>query len=69
MTTTTTELVSYEDPSAIADRVAVPGFVAGYTGNTPATRPICASLSTGATAVDWRCWRYAGCIWMCSPAG
>lgn len=34
MSTTTTELVSYEDPSVITERVAVAGFLAGYTGNT-----------------------------------
>ena len=34
MSTTTTELVSYEDPSVITERVAVAGFLAGYTGNS-----------------------------------
>jgi hypothetical protein len=34
MATTTTELVSYEDPVAITERVAIAGFLAGYTGNT-----------------------------------
>ena len=34
MSTTTTELVSYEDPGVITERVAVAGFLAGYTGNT-----------------------------------
>jgi integrase/recombinase XerD len=34
MTTTTTELVSYEDPLEATERVAMAGFLAGYTGNT-----------------------------------
>ena len=34
MSTTTTELVSYEDPIVVTERVAVAGFLAGYTGNT-----------------------------------
>ena len=34
MFTTTTELVSYQDPSMITERVAVAGFLAGYTGST-----------------------------------
>ena len=34
MPTTTTELVSYEEPSVITERVAVAGFLAGYTANT-----------------------------------
>ena len=34
MTTTTTELVYYEDPADITERVAIGGFLAGYTGNT-----------------------------------
>ncbi len=34
MTTTTAELVSYEDPVELTERVAVAGFLAGYTGNT-----------------------------------
>ncbi len=34
MSATTAELVSYEDPSVITERVAVGGFLAGYTGDT-----------------------------------
>ena len=34
MATTTAELVSYEDPVVITERVAIAGFLAGYTGNT-----------------------------------
>jgi hypothetical protein len=38
MSTTTTELVSYEDPNIITERVAVAGFLAGDTGNTKLAR-------------------------------
>lgn len=34
MSTSTTELVSYQDPAELTERVAVAGFLAGYTGNT-----------------------------------
>lgn len=34
MTTTTFELVTYQDPVELTERVAVAGFLAGYTGNT-----------------------------------
>ena len=37
MATTTAELVSYEDPVEITERVAIAGFLAGYTGNTRAS--------------------------------
>lgn len=34
MTTTTAELVSCQDPLELGERVALAGFLAGYTGNT-----------------------------------
>lgn len=34
MTTTTFELVSYEDPAVTTERLAIAGFLTGYTGNT-----------------------------------
>ena len=34
MISTTTELVSYQDPVELTERVAIAGFLAGYTGNT-----------------------------------
>ncbi len=43
MTTTTAELLSYEDPVELTERVAVAGFLAGYTGNT----------RTGHTTLAW----------------
>ena len=34
MATTTATLVSYEDPSVMTERLAIAGFLAGYTGAT-----------------------------------
>jgi hypothetical protein len=62
-TVQTAEVVRYDDPVIITERVAVSAFIAGYTDPTrpdptrpgAATRPICGSSPAGVTTTASTC--------------
>jgi hypothetical protein len=52
----TVEVVRYDDPVIITERVAVAAFIAGYTDPTRRSmRPICGSLPPGVTITGSIC--------------
>lgn len=67
MATTTAELIRYEDPTAMTERVAVAGFLAGYTGHTRMSNATELRIfAPGATRAGCACSKRGECTWRCS---